>query len=219
MSARHSFPLLLKSSPSVEGIFDGYASTFNGPPDSYGDVVAPGAFAASLAAHEKRGSKPALLWAHDMGQPVGVPQLLKETDRGLQLRGKLAMQTPRAREAIELMQMGALGLSIGYRTLDDEALPGGGRLLKSVELVEISLVSVPANPDARITEVKSAALETRAGLEHALREQLGLSSRQAKKLVGGGWAALTGADEPPLDQAAAARIGYRLGELSNLLRN
>jgi HK97 family phage prohead protease len=140
--------------PAETGVFVGYGSTFGGPPDAYGDVIAPGAFAKSLADHRERGTMPALLWSHDPAEPVGIWTELREDRNGLRVAGKLALEVRRGAEAHALMKAGALGLSIGY-IVRDAGRDSGNRVLKQVELLEISVVSMPANHGARITGVKS----------------------------------------------------------------
>lgn len=150
-----SIPLEFKfSAPDAAGEIVGLASTF-GNADAMGDIVAPGAFAATIADHKAADTMPAMLWAHQMGEPIGRWVSMKETDRGLEVRGRLS-DVPRARDARTLAADGALGLSIGFRTRDYDANDVGQRILRAVDLVEISLVAVPANAKARITSVKSA---------------------------------------------------------------
>ncbi|MGH6940758.1 HK97 family phage prohead protease, partial [Hypericibacter sp.] len=139
---------------SATGEITGYGSTFGGV-DFVGDSVAPGAFAKSLAEHRAAGSMPALLWQHDPGQPIGVWLEAREDQKGLWLRGKLTLEVPRAAEARALAKDGALALSMGFRSRD-AIFEKGRRILKDVQLFEVSLVSVPANPEARLTSIKSA---------------------------------------------------------------
>lgn len=144
--------------PDAAGSFSGYASVFGGAPDDVGDVVAPGAFRRSLAEHKAAGTRPLLLWQHDPDQPIGVWTGIVEDGRGLKVSGRLVLETARGREAHALLKAGALdGLSIGYRVRSADRRPGGVRVLRDVELVEISLVSLPAAAAARVTNVKSAA--------------------------------------------------------------
>ncbi len=131
------------------GMFTGYASLFN-VRDQGGDIVLPGAFARSLRRKGVRGIR--MLHQHDPAQPVGVWHEIREDDRGLFVRGQLAMGTARGRELAELVRMGALdGLSIGFRTVLAGRDPARrARLLKAVDLWEISLVTFPMMPGARI---------------------------------------------------------------------
>lgn len=143
------------ASSDEKGQFTGYASTFEGEPDSYGDIIAPGAFTKSLVAHNDAGTTPLMLWQHRMDQPIGVWQSLKEDENGLAVSGNLVLETRRGKEAYGLLKAGALsGLSIGFRINRFENLEGGGRRLLELDLLEISLVSLPAASRARVTNVK-----------------------------------------------------------------
>ncbi|SBW05826.1 Phage prohead protease (Modular protein) [uncultured Alphaproteobacteria bacterium] len=141
--------------PSDAGVFRGYAATF-GAKDSYGDIVAPGAFKASLAQHKAAGTRPLMLWQHRVDEPIGVWTGIREDMAGLMVEGSLVTDTPEGGKAYSLLKAGALnGLSIGFRTRKAKAMPGGGRLLEEIDLVEISLVSLPSNPTARVTDVRA----------------------------------------------------------------
>ena len=161
----------LRFADDTSGTISGYAAVFNGPPDSYGDVIAPGAFAASLTEHKAAGSRPLLLWQHDPTQPIGVWEEVREDAKGLAVTGRLVLETRAGAEAYALLRAGALsGLSIGFLTKKAETRPGGGRLLKAADLIEISLVSRPAQSRARVTGVKAAdAAPLAAGLAASIR--------------------------------------------------
>ncbi|MEC9433038.1 MAG: HK97 family phage prohead protease [Pseudomonadota bacterium] len=138
-----------------DGRIEGYASLF-GVSDQSGDVVEPGAFAASLAATRAARRSVKLLWQHDPAQPIGVWDQVREDDRGLRVRGRLLTEVRRGAEALSLLRAGAVdGLSIGYRALKAGRAPGGGRLLQAVELWEVSLVTFPMLPEARASAAKS----------------------------------------------------------------
>jgi hypothetical protein len=185
---------------TVEGVFAGYASTFGGAPDRAGEVVAAGAFAKSLSEHKADGSMPGMLWAHDMREPIGRWTAFAEDTTGLRAHGKLTLGTTRGKEAHALMLDGALSLSIGYRVRKD-GFERSVRVLKEIELLEVSLVAVPADPRARITSAKDLAGP--ADLQRVLQE-LGFSQREAKRITAGGWAALARQEpSPKLTQAAA----------------
>lgn len=128
--------------------FSGYASTF-GNVDLGGDIVLKGAFHQSL-----KDRRPQLLWQHDMGETIGVVTSLKEDDRGLFGEFKLS-KTRRGADAYHLLKDGALNsLSIGYIPTDSDFEDDGIRKLKAVDLLEISVVSMPMNEMALITSVK-----------------------------------------------------------------
>jgi HK97 family phage prohead protease len=140
---------------SDSGTFAGYGSVF-GVTDSYGDIVAPGAFAESLADHKAKNRMPAMLWQHRSAEPIGVYTEMREDSVGLHVEGKLALTTVRGAEAHELMKMGALtGLSIGYQTRTESFDKVSGiNTLQRVDLWEVSPVTFPANDSARISGVK-----------------------------------------------------------------
>ncbi len=132
----------------MDGHFTGYASLF-GVPDLGRDVVAPGAFAASLAARGVAGVR--MLWQHDPGEPVGRWLALREDGRGLRVAGQLNLAVQRARELDALLGAGGLdGLSIGFRTVRAQPQRGGLRRLEAIDLWEISLVTFPLQAGARI---------------------------------------------------------------------
>jgi Escherichia/Staphylococcus phage prohead protease len=187
-----SYPLECKfAEPDESGVFSGLASTWGGV-DLVGDTVMPGAFAASLAEHKRAGSAPAMLWHHQQASPIGVWREIREGRDGLEVRGKLALGVARGQEAYELMLTGALSLSIGYIAIDTDTDSKGNRVLRAVDLFEISLVSIPANPQARIGQVKS--ISNIRSFEEVLREH-GLSRRQARRVANHGFGALAENEE------------------------
>lgn len=143
-----------------EGIIEGFGSVF-GQEDSYGDVVVPGAFAASLAEHRAAKTMPAMLWQHRQDQPIGVWEEMEEDQRGLRVKGRLAMDVAAAREAYALVKVGAIsGLSIGFMTKEDDYDPKTNiRTVRAVDLWEVSLVTFPAAKSARVTRIKAAAVD------------------------------------------------------------
>ncbi len=129
---------------------EGYASLF-GVTDQGGDVVMPGAYAKSLARLKAEGRQVKLLWQHDPAQPIGVWDEIREDGKGLWVRGRILMDVEKGREAAALIGAGAIdGLSIGYRTVVAEKDAKGRRLLREVELWEVSLVTFPMLPEARV---------------------------------------------------------------------
>lgn len=145
-------PLEIKSLAERE--FDGHGSVFRNV-DLGGDIVAPGAFKRSLAAHRKAGSIPPMFWMHDPSRVPGKWLEMTEDDRGLKVRGVLA-DTPLGDEIHTLLKMDAVrGLSIGYRTIEQDWTDDGERVIKEAELWEVSVVSLPMNPLAQVAHVKS----------------------------------------------------------------
>ncbi|KQP34296.1 peptidase U35 [Methylobacterium sp. Leaf102] len=155
---RRTAPVLAIKALKESGEFEGYGSTFNGEPDAYGDVIASGAYADSLAAHQAKGTMPKLFWQHNADEPIGRWVGAKEDDRGLLMQGKLNMDVQRGREAYALLKAGDIdGLSIGYRikaySVDTDT---GVWTLEKLDLVEVSIVSVGANEHAVVQSVKAA---------------------------------------------------------------
>ncbi|WP_300438678.1 HK97 family phage prohead protease [uncultured Mameliella sp.] len=136
---------------TVEGRdIEGYASLF-GACDQGGDVVARGAYARSLKRLAGEGRAVKMLWQHDPAQPIGIWQQVREDERGLYVKGRLLDSVERGREAAALLEAGAIdGLSIGYRTLKAVKNDKGHRVLTELELWEVSLVTFPMLPSARV---------------------------------------------------------------------
>ena len=133
-----------------DGVITGYASLF-GAPDQGGDVVQKGAYAAGLKALEARGRGVKMLWQHDPAQPIGIWDEVVEDGTGLFVKGRFLSGVQKGAEAQALVEAGAIdGLSIGYRTKRAEKNAKGQRLLHELELWEVSLVTFPMLPEARV---------------------------------------------------------------------
>jgi len=185
MKQKITIPLQIKALDDRE--FIGHGSMF-GNIDLGGDVVLPGAFKRSLAKHRKAKSLPQMFWMHDPSRVPGKWTSMGEDEDGLIVKGVLA-DTPLGNEIHTLLKMDAVrGLSIGYSTVDQDFDADGNRLLKELELWEVSVVSLPMNPLAQVTHAKSqlsAAGEyvpTVKEFERILREA-GCSRTVAKNLV------------------------------------
>jgi len=173
----------LKKEPDTDGFFEGYASVF-GVVDQGLDVVERGAFAKTLGQRKVK-----MLWQHDMGQPIGVWDEVAEDERGLFVKGRLLKDVRQGAEAMALMRAGAIdSMSIGYRTVQADSEGGGAvRKLMEVDLFEISLVTFPMLPDAKITAIKS--ITTIREFERALRDA-GFSQTEAKAVAAEGFKGL-----------------------------
>lgn len=147
-----STPVELKEL-SQEGEFEGYASIF-GELDDGNDIVLKGAFKKSLKARPP--GKVRMLWQHGWHDPIGVWDEIREDDKGLFVRGHLLTDLAKGREAHVMLKAGALdGMSIGYRTVVSQRDEKTGvRKLKELELWEISLVTFPMGPSARVSATK-----------------------------------------------------------------
>ncbi len=155
---------------------EGYASVF-GVTDQGGDVVMAGAYRKSLARLGTGKGAVRMLWQHDAAQPIGVWDEIAEDGRGLRVRGRILTEVEKGREAVALIAAGAIdGLSIGYRTVTAEKDAKGQRLLREVELWEVSLVTFPMLPEARVAakgdSPEAAALRELAALFEEARRTL-----------------------------------------------
>lgn len=131
-------------------VIEGYASVF-GACDQGDDIVASGAYAASLEALAEKGIRVKMLWQHDPTQPIGVWDEVREDARGLYVKGRILTDVEKGREAAALVNAGAIdGLSIGYRTRRAVKNAQGQRVLHELELWEVSLVTFPMLPEARV---------------------------------------------------------------------
>lgn len=158
-------------------VIEGYASLFNAA-DQGGDIVQPGAYGRSLRALDAAGRNVKMLWQHDPVQPIGIWDEVREDSRGLFVKGRLLDSVARGREAAALIEAGAIdGLSIGYRTVRAAKDDQGRRLLSEVELWEVSLVTFPMLPQARVDarraeQAKGDILHELATVFHDARRKL-----------------------------------------------
>ena len=185
MKSNLTIPLQIKSLSNRE--FEGHGSIF-GNEDLGGDVVVPGAFKRTLAQHRKSESLPQMFWMHDPSRVPGKWLSMSEDHDGLKVKGVLA-DTPLGNEIHELLKMDAVkGLSIGYRTIDQDFDEDGKRLLKEIELWEVSVVSLPMNPLAQVAHAKSQLsavgeyVPTSREFERTLRD-VGCSQKVAKTII------------------------------------
>ncbi len=224
------FPLQVKELKD-DGTFEGYGSVF-GVRDSYNESVEPGAFVESLVKHEREGSAPLMLWQHDPWTPIGVWEDLAEDKKGLWGKGKLLAGVQKADEALILLRAGAIqGLSIGYREIDTAPPEGSGpRKLLKLDLVEVSVVSFPANRRARVESVKSEHMEEFARrlrdgdpmpvkeFEDILREA-GIPKAMAVQIASVGYAkAIRSDSEGEANEAATAAL-KTLSEVASSLKS
>ena len=162
------------------GLFEGYGSVF-GNKDLGNDVIEKGAFAKSIKRRTNKGVK--LLYQHKSDMPIGVFDEIREDDHGLVVKGRLALKTQAGAEAYELLKMGALdGLSIGFRVNPSEVSydkRNNKRIIKEVDLMEVSLVTFPMNPQATVRSVKGEQYSIREW-EKGLRDAFNLSRSESK---------------------------------------
>jgi HK97 family phage prohead protease len=165
----------------IEGrTFKGYASTYD--KDLGGDVIAPGAFAKTLA---ERGARVKVLWQHS--EPIGRPVDMREDGKGLYVEAKIS-NTRLGDEALELMRDGVIDqMSIGYSVPQgkSEYQEDGTRLIKELKLYEFSAVTFPMNEAAIITGVKSLrdAVRIKESLDSESKAELAELLAELKALL------------------------------------
>lgn len=198
-----AFPFEIKSLTDA-GLIEGIISAFDGV-DSYGDTIRRGAYAKSLNDLQASGRKLPVLYQHDPTRPIGVWNQLLETDSGLVGKAELAMDVPDAKSAHSLAKVGALtGISIGYQVPKGGAfMDGNKRVLKEIELMEASLVTFPADTQARVTAVK--AIHGARDIEEMLH-RCGLSGRKAKAAASAAWRAINDSTDEAEATAELSRL-------------
>lgn len=159
--------------------FSGYGAVF-GNVDSHNDVIVKGAFGKGL----KSNDMPAMFLNHDpFALPIGVWTKMEEDDYGLRVEG-FFLDTSTGKDAYIASKAGAItGLSIGYRATDvkyGQTPDEPARTLKTIDLVEVSVVTIPSNAKSRIIDVKS--LVTEDDHERALID-VGMSRDEAKSFL------------------------------------
>lgn len=161
------------------GIVKGYASTFDRIPDAYGDVIAKGAFEDTLKHWEEIGKPIPLLYGHSTDDPkynIGKVTKAFEDERGLYVEAEFDAENDTAQYVRKLAKEGRLyQFSFAYEVLDwDEVeLEDGTKAneLRKVNLFEVSLVQIPANQRAEVTEVKDATAEVKSGRRNSKADE------------------------------------------------
>ena len=159
------------------GVITGYASTWTREPDSYGDIVAKGAFTDSIANIKAEGKVLPLLYNHDneeLKNFIGTVTELEEDDHGLKFNAVFDA-TPEAQRARELAMDGRLAkFSFAYDVLDqgEVTLEDGRKAneLRKLNIHEVSLVMYPANPDTSVVSVKSAETQEKSGRRNSAKD-------------------------------------------------
>lgn len=161
-------------------VFEAYASTF-GNIDHHDDVIMKGAFVESL---KKR--TPKLAYQHDVTKLVGVIKAAEEDDNGLLVRGEF-LNTPLGQQVYEEVKAGAITqMSIGFSTSEAEFDDRGVRLIKEIDLYEVSFVTFPANEAAVVTSIKADNIKTIRQFESFLRDA-GFSKADATRIASHGY--------------------------------
>ena len=156
----------IKSSKSDNTVIIGYASVFE-VTDNQNDIISKGAFKNSESHNVK------LLWQHDVTKPIGVIKYLAEDDYGLKIEAEINNKTLLGAEASALIKQKAVsGLSIGFTIRSSDYNLQGLRVIDEVELMEISIVTFPANSMAGISQIKQQTMDSTSldELEHLVRQ-------------------------------------------------
>lgn len=195
---------------TANGVFSGYASLFHRK-DLGRDVILPGAFRTSLA--RKRPEDIKMLFQHDPAEPIGQWMDIREDAKGLHVTGRLLANVVRAQTVRALMQEGVIdGLSIGFQTVKGRTdKKSGTRYLMEVDLWEISVVTFPMLPEARIHKGVAHApsqqaadiwrdeapktLPTLREFERWLTQDAGLTRKQARTIIRSGYRTLLGTQD------------------------
>lgn len=204
-------PVKVKAGPDDglgEGEFTAYASVF-GNVDSYGDVVAPGAFADDLKAWEESGNPIPLLFGHVMSDPdynIGHVVNAVEDDKGLLVTAQLDLENPKAMQTYRMLKGRRVNqMSFAYDVLeggDAQREKGDGEKesfyeLRKLKLYEVSVVTIGANQETEVLAVKTAAdallSGTKAGRAISAKNEAEL--RKAHEAIGNVLAAIGEGDD------------------------
>ena len=178
MKYKHKEFALIKSADD-SGTVSGYFSTYDRIPDSYGDVIAPGAFEDTIKKRKESGHPFPMCWNHDLDQIIGYvdPENIEDTDKGPLMTASF-FNTPLAQEKREIVKSGVVyQFSFAYNVLDagPVELEDGTKAneLRKLDLYEVSIVPIPANPLAEVTDIK-AGRRNRKSDEEAIRQAIAL---------------------------------------------
>lgn len=159
------------------GTISGYFSTYDRIPDSYGDIIAPGAFTDTIKAREESGHPFPLCWNHDLNQIIGKVESIEDTEKGPLMTASF-FDTPLAQEKREIVKSGVVyQFSFAYDALDwkETTLEDGRKAneLLKIDLYEVSIVPIPANQNAVMTEVKAGRRNSKKD-EDAIKQAIAL---------------------------------------------
>lgn len=143
------------------GKISGYFSTYDEEPDSYGDIVAPGAFTETIKAREATGHPFPLCFNHNMDAVIGTVDSIEDTEKGPLITANF-FNTEKAQEVREMVKSGAVyQFSFAYdvkgweEPTEEQKAKGIANVLTKLDLYEVSVVVVPANQNAVVTDIKS----------------------------------------------------------------
>lgn len=177
---KHIYKNFSVKADAETGTVSGYFSTYDRIPDSYGDVVAPGAFTDTIKARKESGHPFPLCWNHDLDQIIGTidPDDIKETEKGPFMEKAVFFDTPLAQEKRALVQSGVVyQFSFAYDIVEagETTLESGEKAyeLTKLNLYEVSIVPIPANPRAEVTDIKAGRRNSKKDAD-AIREAISL---------------------------------------------
>lgn len=217
------------------GEISGYFSTYDRVADLYGDVIAPGAFTETLKAREESGHPFPLCWNHslDVDDIIGVVDSIEDDEKGPHMTAHF-FDTERAQKARELVKSGAIyQFSFAYQTQDEGSvkLEDGTKAneLRKLDLFEVSIVPIPANQHAVVTDIKSGRrnskkdLETMDAIEEALKNALA-SLRSLRETVNDNGEPDQDGSEPEANDSAESEeqkeaLMIRKGALQERIKN
>ena len=169
---------LIKSADD-SGTISGYFSTYDREPDSYGDIIAPGAFTETIQKRKESGHPFPLCWNHDLDQIIGSvdPDNITDTDKGPLMTASF-FNTPLAQEKREIVKSGVVyQFSFAYDVegWEEVELEDGRKAneLTKLNLFEVSIVPIPANQNAVMTDIKSGRRNSRKDAE-AIKQAIAL---------------------------------------------
>ena len=199
------------------GLIEGYFSTYEKTPDSYGDIIEPGAFTETIKAREETGHPFPLCFNHDFSAVIGAVDSVKDTEKGPFISAHF-LDTQLAQDVRKMLQSGAIyQFSFAYdikgrrNPTEEEEKEGVMNVLTDLEVFEISVVTVPANQNAVATEVKSVEPETKQGRRNrkADEEIIRNCIKSLESLLDDG-----DEDKPAEDEAKSAEIAVEVNEAS-----
>lgn len=199
------------------GTIEGYFSTYDKTPDSYGDIIEPGAFTETIKAREESGHPFPLCFNHDFSAVIGAVDSVKDTEKGPFISAHF-LDTQLAQDVRKMLQSGAIyQFSFAYdikgrrNPTEEEEKEGVVNVLTDLEVFEISVVTVPANQNAVATEVKSVEPETKQGRRNrkADEEIIRNCIKSLESLLDDG-----DEDKPAEDEAKSAEIAVEVNEAS-----
>lgn len=178
-SSEHKYKSFALKSDEGAGTISGYFSTYDRIPDSYGDVIEKGAFTDTIKAREESGHPFPLCWNHDLNQIIGAVDKIEDTEHGPLMTAHF-FDTALAQEKRELVKQGVVyQFSFAYdvqgwgKPTADEEKNGIMNILTKLDLFEVSIVPIPANPRAEVTDVKSGKRNSKKD-EDAIKQAIAL---------------------------------------------